>query len=253
MLKFAKILFFIGIFTDMASAFRCHSDRCTDFRLGLGSYYGNFQTHYGNLNNVGGLFSISSETYRKYFHIGINGTVTYNYQTNKNFNAQSFIYFISPYIGINTGSLKTPFLIGLVIPIGYYSFGIGSPQRELNVSVFFGGRIYQRIPLSEIHHLEYDLSYSIAPWVRHAFAGFNKLVKNANVHRVEFSFGYIHRRDIVNVYEKEDRLKRPDFYAKVKGIYYRQNELHLTPSLNYPSGNNFAVMLEMGVSLDTTW
>lgn len=252
-----KILFICFLSISNLWAYRCHSDRCTDLRFGLGSYYGNFTTHYGDINDIGGLFSGLMEGHWRYFNVGFDLNMAYAYQHNKHFGSQTFTYTISPYIGANTGSLHKPFFIDFVMPLEYYEFGLSTNYRERNASIFFGGRIYQRIPITEEHEIEYSLSYSVAPFVRRAFYNHNELydelVKGNNIHRIEFNLGYLYRNDLENVYQEEDRLKRPDFYTRLKAIYYRQNQVELTPTLQYPSANNFALMLEVGVSLDTSW
>ncbi|RDU67485.1 hypothetical protein CQA53_00180 [Helicobacter didelphidarum] len=144
-------------------------------------------------------------------------------------------------IGKVIGSLTHPIIVSMHIP---FKGNFVAPHfRDRKMQVALGKDV----------NLEYKIGYGYNIMARHKSYSFNKesWFKEGG-HRLEASLAVILGYGIGE--NHQERRKKLDFYAKLKGVYHRINPFNIMQFdgtiHTYPASNNFLLLFEFGIGLD---
>lgn len=259
------------------SAYKCHYGiHCQDVRIGLGTYYANFSSVAlltdVNSHNLGGFVSFEDSHYWKWFYFsanlaaGIAGSTINAISSEKGqttIKDKSFFVIAEPRIGINLGSLSRPTFIYTTLFAEIYDFGFSNKiGRFRDVMMFWGLGVFHRFMLTPKFNLEAQTSFSMD--INHRYTGYGFDTRSRlfdGSYKAELSLGILYRgnaynsvEDLGEVLAQKSSFEMPDFYAKIKGMYYHMNALTMpyldTQTLHHPEANNFVLMLEFGIGLN---
>lgn len=271
------ILLYVSLCTS-AWAWKCHYDfYCQDARIGLGGYYAHFTSPSVSTHNGGGFLTLQEHMHWKWFYLGIDaysgiggsslsgvasGSGMYEKVSDRNW----FFTFVTN-IGMNFGSLEKPTFLYLTLSPEWYDIGFEKDRgRFINGMLLFGLGTFNRTMLTDKIGLE---SRANVAWdVTRRLVGYGYNVRSDQVvgafdgsYKVELALGIVYRgnayngvEDVGKVLTSARRFEIPDFYAKIKGIYYHTKGLNVpyleTQTLRYPTTDNFVFMLEFGIGLN---
>lgn len=256
----AIVATFFGIFGSANAAGLCFGgddSNCLNARFGVGGLYSNFSGNGANVNNYGGFVNIEVAQVYKRFQamIGIRiegGGASHKGSTFSTFGVSPSFFGEETKIklGANVLTKRVPLFINFVGGNEYYNTEFdnvknrGFERNLLNLGLELQGAI----PLGGQSRLEYSAGANV-------IRGWYNLAKTYEARSRIDDFGYGFNASIGFANEISERY---EWYARVVGKYQRLGKSNAVPfyenggtnsnaTKNYPSSNNFAGMLEVGL------
>lgn len=212
-----------------------------------------------DFNNVGGYLSAFTNYYSKRFafnydlQVGLFNVAQHGYIQGLNHinppNSMGGFVLIDLNAGLNLGSLETPILLTLSLPVNMYNLGWNVAQRLSSESIFLGFNLYSNTKLTKRLRLSYQLGYSYCVGGRYRIDSYANIAALNGGHRLLFSLNLLYKRE--NAESSFTSRDKADFYASLKTIYYMlepSNTIHINNiPVHYNASNNLMLTLEFGV------
>ena len=253
-----KALLFLCVFCFLVSGalaeYSCDEDRCNDYKLGIGGFYGWHHTSMHDMDSKGVYLSTLVRRWTQKY--GFNWNAKFGFlktDVRKNATDSVIAYdedrfsasgaYLDSYLsfGKNLNSLQNPVFLEAVVGGNFYIFNerYGLPQSNL---LTIGVGISGIKMLSESLAFEYALHYGYGFYGFYTYSieyGYNrKSVLNPNNHELRVSIG-LHRNKVYGFYTKLNFIfQRLDSAASVLNRY--------NVSSSYPHSTWFNCMLEFG-------
>ena len=240
---------------------------CGSVYIGLGGYYTDFTGPTSTSSGGGGYLSLTSKNFIKWFYIGSDGMFGLG-----NYKLQSFLntsrpivedlgYFVLlnlNLVGIDFDKFfGIPLLFYMNVAVDFQDFTIHKyGQGFLYGSGFLGFGAFSRIMLTERFGLDFQLNLSYnfirsyqSYGIKHKVEGFD------GSYKLEAVIGMVWKDYEILPTERKRRI--PDFYARMKGIYYDMSPMNVAyfgdtrlfngQTIHSPKTQNFMLMFEVGL------
>ncbi|MCI5787430.1 MAG: hypothetical protein MR025_08325 [Helicobacter trogontum] len=217
------------------------------------------QNNMPNFSSAGGYLSLHTNYYSKWLafnyslQTGLLNVVQHGHiQGLSNVNPPSSVggfVLMDINAGLNLGSLKTPILLTLSLPINMYNLGWNIKQRLLTESIFMGFNLYSSTKLTNRFILAYQFGYGYNIWGRYRIDSYGNIAAMQGGHRFLLDLSLLYKRkDAESIFYKKQKA---DFYVSLKAIYYilePSKTIHInnTP-VYYNASNNLMLNLEFGI------
>lgn len=273
-----RVFLLIILLCNLALAYKCHYGvRCQDSRIGLGGYYTHLNSPRVSTHNGGGFLTLQEDLYWRWFYLGgelsagVGGSsmsgiasASGNYES---ISDRNWFALVTINAGANLGSLEKPTFLYMSFSTDLYDVGFENNRgRFRDFGLFLGVGAFHRIMLTD--KLALEPRANIAWNATRRLAGYGYNVRSDKLagafdgsYKAELSLGILYRgnaynsvEDLGEVLAQKSRYEMPDFYARIKGMYYHMNALTMpyldTQTIHHPEANNFVLMLEFGIGLN---